>query len=98
MFQVKIFATPIRGNDFASLEHKINDWLEAAQPAIRQMTQSGSGERIVVTFLYEKRRGEDQAHVATADVPEAFERDLEDTGLDPVGDEPTVLPEAELPY
>ena len=98
MFRVKIFASSMHSSEFASLEREINDWLEAGQPAIRQMTQSGKGEQVVITFLYEKRRGEDQAHVATADVPEAFERDLEDTGLDPVGDEPTILPDADLPY
>jgi hypothetical protein len=98
MFQVKMFSSATHGGDIASLERAINSWLDASQLAIRQMTQSSDAGHIVVTFLYEKRRGEDQAHLATADVPDAFERDLDDTNLDPVEDEPPTLPDAELPY
>lgn len=98
MLRVKIFSSVIQGGNSAHIEREINNWLEAELPAIRQMTQSSIGNQLAVTFLYEKRRGEDQAHLAKADVPEAFERDLEDSELDPVEDEPTILPEAELPY
>lgn len=98
MFQVKMFSSATHGGDIASLERAINSWLDASMPAIRQITQSSDAGHIVVTFLYEKRRGEDQAHLAAADVPDAFERDLDDTNLDPVEDEPPTLPDAELPY
>jgi hypothetical protein len=98
MFRVKLFSSAAHGGDMTSLEREINSWLEASEPAIRQMAQSSDAGRVVVTFLYEKRRGEDQAHLATADVPDAFERDLDDTNLDPVEDELPTLPEAELPY
>lgn len=101
MFQVKMFSSVTHGGDIASLERAINSWLDASMPAIRQITQSSDAGHIVVTFLYEKRRGEDQAHLTTADVtdvPDAFERDLDDTNLDPVEDEPPTLPDAELPY
>ena len=101
MFRVKMFSSATHGGDFASLERAINDWLDASAPAIRQMTQSSDAGQVVVTFLYEKPRGEDQAHLTTAevsDVPDAFERDLDDTDLDPVDGDPPVLPDAELPY
>ena len=98
MFRVKIFSGAMHNGDIASLEREINGWLESSQPAIRQMAQSSAGGHVVVTFLYDKRRGEDQAHLTTADVPEAFERDLDDADLDPVGDEPPALHDAELPY
>ncbi len=98
MFRVKMFSSATHGGDIVSLEREINSWLDASQPAIRQMAQSSDAGQIVVTFIYEQRRGEDQAHLATAEVPDAFERDLDDTNLDPVEDDPPTLPEAELPY
>ena len=98
MLRVKIFSGFTQGGNSAHLEREINNWFEAEQPKIRQMAQSGHGYQFTLTFLYEIRGGEDQAHLASADVPEAFERDLEDSELDPVEDEPTILPEAELPY
>jgi hypothetical protein len=98
MLRVKIFSGVTQGGNSAHLEREINNWLDAEQPTIRQMTQSGHGYQFTLTFLYEKRRGEDEAHLAKADVPEAFERDMEDSELDPLEDEPTILPEAELPY
>jgi hypothetical protein len=104
MLRVKIFSSATHGANLDEFEREINDWLDATHPAIRQMTQSthfsqtAAGGGVVVTFLYEKQRGEDQAHLAAADIPEAFERDLDGAELDPTEDEPTVLPEAELPY
>jgi hypothetical protein len=98
MLRVKIFSNSTHGGDIPGLEREINTWLDATQPTIRQMTQSGAGDHVTVAFLYERRRREDQAHLANAEVPSAFERDLEDTELDPVEDEPTILPEVELPY
>jgi len=98
MLRVKIFSGVTQSGSSAHLEREINDWLEAERPMIRQMAQSGLGYQFALTFLYEIRGGEDQAHLAKAHVPEAFERDMEDSELDPVEDEPTTLPEAELPY
>lgn len=98
MFRVKLFSSAAHSGDIASLEREINGWLEASEPAIRQVAQSSDAGQVVITFLYEKRRGEDQAHLVAADVPDAFERDLDDTNLDPVEEEPPTLPEAELPY
>jgi hypothetical protein len=98
MLRLKIFSTATYGGDIGKLEEEINGWLESAQPAIRQMLQSGGVEHTVISFLYETGEHGMQTHVASAVVPEAIERSLDGTDLDPVEDEPTLLPDAELPY
>jgi hypothetical protein len=98
MLRVKVFSSATYEGNFSQLEGDINRWLESAQPVIRQMTQSNVADHVMVTFLFEEGYRDTKMHAGSAEVPEAFERSLNDSELDPVDDEPTVLPEAELPY
>lgn len=98
MLRLKIFTTTACGGDINQLEDAINRWLDTFQPAIRQMTQSSSEEYVVVTFLYDSGQRDVQTRITSAVVPEAFERGLNGSELDLADDEPTLLPDAELPY
>jgi hypothetical protein len=99
MLRVKIFSSVAYEGDIRTLEDAINDWLASARPMIRQVVQSSTAEEaLVVTFLYDAGQLETSVRMASAAVPEAFERSLNDLGLDPADEEPTVLPDAELPY
>lgn len=98
MHRLKIFNSAAHEGDITKLEAAINSWLEDAQPVVRHMTQTSSAEQLVISFLYDEYRHGAQVHTASAAVPEAFERSLNDLGLDPADEEPTLLPDAELPY
>lgn len=98
MLRVKVFSSATRAPDCHTLEQAINSWLDADRPVIRQMTQSVSADRVVITFLYESGQRDAQSRAASAAVPEAFERGLDDAELEPADDEPALLPDAELPY
>lgn len=98
MLRVKVFSSATYGGNCSQLEDGINRWLENAQPAIRQMTQSSVADQVIVLFLYEERHRDAQMRASSAEVPEAFERSLNESELDPADDELTELPEAELPY
>ncbi|HEX6544035.1 MAG TPA: hypothetical protein VF040_19935 [Ktedonobacterales bacterium] len=98
MLRVKMFSTGMYGGEIKGLQDAINGWLESAHPAIRQVTQSSSAEHIVVTFLYDEGFFDTSPRTASAEVPEAFEQSLKGAHLDPVDDEPGLLPNAELPY
>lgn len=98
MLRVKVFSSATYGGDCGQLEDGINRWLENAQPAIRQVTQSSGADQVIVLFLYEARQRDAQSRASSAEVPEAFERSLNESELDPADDDPAELPEAELPY
>lgn len=98
MLRVKIFSSAMYGGDISQFEGEINHWLESIHPPIRQMTQSNATDHVILTFLYDAAHRDTATYAASVEVPEAFERSLDDAELDPVDDEPTMLPEAELPY
>lgn len=99
MLRLKIFSSAAYSGDIGKLEEAINTWLASAGPVIRQVAQSSAAkEALVVTFLYEDGQLETSTRKASAAVPEAFERSLNEEELDPTDEEPTLLPDAELPY
>ncbi|MGE5335233.1 MAG: hypothetical protein ACM3N4_11075 [Nitrososphaerota archaeon] len=98
MLRVKVFSSAVSGGDSSPLEDGINRWLESVRPVVRQVTQSSVADQVIVLFLYEERHGDAQVRARSAEVPEAFGRSLNESELDPADDEPTELPEAELPY
>ena len=98
MLRLRIFSSAAYGGDIVRLEDAINDWLDSAHPAIRQMAQSSLAEHVVVTFLFEGGHRDARMRATSAVVPEAFERVMNDLELDPAEEEPTLLPNAELPY
>lgn len=98
MHRIKMFSSAMHGGEIQGLEAAINGWLESAHPTIRQVTQSGADEQVVVTFLYDDGHRAMQFRMASTAVPEAFEQSLSGLDLDPVEEEPVLLPEAELPY
>lgn len=98
MLRVKVFSSATHAPDCHILEQVINAWVDADRPLIRQMAQSATAERVVITFLYESGQNDAPSRAASAAVPEAFERSLDDAELDPADDEPALLPDAELPY
>jgi hypothetical protein len=97
MYRFKLFCATDRGG-LVKLESEINGWLEKVQPSVRQMSQSGTAEWLIVTFLYEENHRGAQMHMTSAAVPEAFERSLDDLELDSADEPTTLLPDAELPY
>jgi hypothetical protein len=97
MQRIKAFSTQMAGSDLAQFEQLVNAWLESEQPQLAQMTQSAFAGDMVITFLYEADRSDQEFQArAHASVPEVFETELQDSDLDPM-DEPE-LPDAELPY
>lgn len=100
MLRVKLFSSAAFGGDMEKLEAEINGWLAIAHPAIRQMTQSGSEWHVAVTFLYESNQRDDETHNKVSAAAGSFEGDPEGADSDQADadDEPTLLPEAELPY
>ena len=99
MLRLKIFSSAAYSGDIAKLEEAINAWLASARPMIRQVAQSSTSEEaLVVTFLYDDGQLDTTTRKASAAVPEVFERGLNEEELDLADEEPTVLPDAELPY
>jgi hypothetical protein len=99
MLRLKIFSSAGYGGDIGALEEAINTWLVGARPSIRHVVQSNpSEEALVITFLYEDGQLETNTRKASAAMPETFERGLNEAEPDLADDEPTLLPDAELPY
>jgi hypothetical protein len=99
MLRLRIFSSAAYGGDIGKLEEAINAWLASARPIIRQVAQSSTAaEALVVTFLYDDGQLETNTRATSAAVPEAFERGFNDEELDLADEEPTLLPDAELPY
>lgn len=99
MLRLKIFSSAAYSGDIGKLEEAINAWLAGARPIIRQVVQSSTAEEaLVVTFLYDDGQLETNTRKASAAVPEAFERGLNEEELDLADEELTLLPDAELPY
>jgi hypothetical protein len=98
MLRVKLFSSAAFGGDMDKFEAEINGWLASAHPAIRQMTQSGSEGRVAVTFLYDSNQRD--AEAPSMGSAAAFEGGADDADFDQADadDEPTLLPDAELPY
>jgi hypothetical protein len=98
MFRYKGFDSASVGGDLSRLESTVNDWMERQRPRIRHMAQSQHGERVVLGFVYEVGSEATQEKARKVAIPEVFERQLDDTDLDPDEVEEPGLPEAELPY
>jgi hypothetical protein len=100
MLRVKVFSSATLGGDNNTLEDDINGWLESASPTIHQMTQCGSEGQIIITFLYESHQRETAAHMTGSAEAETFAGGPDDADFDQTDadDEPTLLPEVELPY
>jgi len=99
MQRVRVFTSAAYGGDLAQLERAVNDWLAADQPQVHQIAQSTVGEHIVLTVLYvEGAEAAQREEAASVEVPEVFERTLDDAELDPSGPPDLTLPELELPY
>jgi hypothetical protein len=100
--QVKIFSSAATLGNLVALEAEVNAWLAHVEPHIISFAQTARGSDLVLTFLYEERisaaaQGVAEASAVVPDIPDAIERGLEETTLDPTSDAP-LLPEAELPY
>lgn len=100
MPRYKAFSSAAFGDDLRELERGINEWMERETPRILFAAQCAHGEHLVVSFVFDSgSRRETAVATESAEVPEVFERNLGDTGLDPNEQQPDVLlPEAELPY
>ena len=98
MYRYKGFDSASVGGDLSRLEATVNDWIERQRPRIRYMAQSQNGEHVVLSFVYELGGESTQEMTRKVAVPEVFERQLDDTELDPDEVEEPGLPEAELPY
>ncbi len=97
MPRFKAFSSAICGDDVGQLERLIGEWLMTARPRISLMAQSAHGAHLVISFVYDASGVEEGGAHATA-VPDAFERTMEDSDLNPAGADSGQLPEAELPY
>lgn len=64
MYRFKGFDSTQCGNSMAALEAMVNAWMEEDHPRIRHMSQSLSGERILLSFVYEEIH-ESEQRVAT---------------------------------
>jgi hypothetical protein len=99
MSQCKIFSGSVSEHDLSDLESRINTWLQEHKPRIMFAQQSSVEATLVVTIIYElsghSSIAMDEEH--EAEVPDVFEKTLEDAELDPSA-ESGGLPEAELPY
>lgn len=99
MQRVKIFSSAAYDDDLSQLERAIGEWMGAASRQIQFVAQSALGAHLVVTLLYvEADMQAVGTAAATAEVPEVFERTLEDATLDPERPDDRPLPELELPY
>ena len=99
MPRYKAFSSAAFAEDVRELERGINEWMSREAPRILFAGQSAHGQHLVVSFVYESG-GMRETAVATesAEVPEVFGRNLDDTDLDPNERPDVLLPEAELPY
>ena len=99
MQRVKIFSSAAYDDDLSQLERAIGEWMGAASGQIQFMAQSALGAHLVVTFVYVEAGAEAAVTAAGAvEVPEVFERTLDDATLDPERPDDRPLPELELPY
>jgi hypothetical protein len=60
VYRFKGFDSTQCGNSMAALETIVNAWMEEDRPRIRHMSQSLSGERILLSFVYEETRESEQ--------------------------------------
>lgn len=97
MSAYKVFSSAAVANDLALFERMVDDWLREAQPHIVALAQSALGSSLVLSIVYETD-DDPMPDAQAAEVPEVFERTMDQTNLDPSSSSDVLLPEAELPY
>lgn len=100
MSACKVFSSAEVDDDLTRFESMVDDWLRERQPRILALAQSALGSHLVLSLVYdtEDETAETMVGVEAAEVPEVFERTMEQTNLDPSTSSNELLPEAELPY
>lgn len=97
MSRYKLFSSGAVGDDLTLFERLVDDWLREQQPRIFTVTQSAVGSHLALSIFYDADE-ETMAGAEAAEVPEVFERTMEQINLDPATTSDALLPEAELPY
>lgn len=97
MSAYKVFSSAAVQDDLNHFERLVDDWLREQRPHIVALAQSALGSHLILSIIYE---ADDEAMLGaqSAEVPEIFERTMEQTNLDPASSSDVLLPEAELPY
>lgn len=98
MTAYKLFSSESVADDLARFEQMVDDWLREQEPRIVGLTQSTLGTHLILSIVYELGGDETMVDVEEAEVPEVFERTMEQANLDPTATSEALLPEAELPY
>lgn len=99
MQRVRIFNSAAYDDDLELLERTVDEWAASPSRQIRFVAQSALGSHLVVTIVYaEAEVNASQDAASAVEVPEVFERTLEDAALDPERPDDQPLPELELPY
>lgn len=97
MSAYKLFSSASVEDDLTRFEAMVDDWLREHQPHILALAQSALGPHLILSIMYDAD-DETMIGVQAAEVPEIFERTMEETNLDPSTSSDVLLPEAELPY
>ncbi len=97
MSAYKVFTSATVDDDLARFESMVDEWLRERQPRIVALAQSSLGSHLVLSVIYETDE-ETMVGAEAAEVPEVFERTMEQANLDPSTTSDVLLPEAELPY
>lgn len=97
MSAYKVFSSASVEDDLTRFERMVEDWLREQQPHIIALAQCALGSHLVLSVVYESD-DETMSGVRAAEVPEIFERTMDQTNLDPSTSSDVLLPEAELPY
>ena len=87
VYRFKGFDSAVCGDSMSALEAIVNAWIDAEHPRIRHVCQSMRGEHILLSFVYEETREQEQRVTTNtqASIP-AFPRFFDD---DLVEDQPT---------
>ncbi len=93
MYRYKGFDSSQCGDNISALESLINAWMESEHPRIRHVCQSMRGEHILLSFVYEVTR-EDEQRMATQKQTSLVSRYFEDDYVDerPTGSRIPVTP------
>lgn len=101
MQRARIFNSAECGDDLATFERTVDEWVSNPSRQIQFVTQSAWGAHLIVTVIYfetDTDADHETASAAEVPVPDVFERTLDDDALDPERPLDQPLPELELPY
>src|SRR5260370_7794660 len=101
MTRLKMFSSERWDDDVQRLEAAVNEWMERERPVILDVVQSPLGMHVLMSFLFEHERENDELDerhaTATAAVPDVFQPTLEGTPPHPPNPAQSPRPQPHLP-